>query len=195
MATSFADNEWNKSSGAYDILAFVLTLIFLIVFIYQFYCQKAQSHIKWTMKLISITYVFFYCLRYAQATLFFILYPDRNFTEQQEIIDSIIGKTGFVVSHISFYIILLLRLYYAFLDTVLQAKTWELLAYTFSVLVILGLDIASLIISNGHYYLFALTFCNLIIGFALIWSFTQRLFKLVVNQRSWFRQHSDSGIS
>ena len=195
MVAIIATDAWNKQAGAYDIVAFVMTFIFLIMFINQFYCKKQQGQIIWAMKIAFIAYIFFYCMRYAQATIYFILFPDHKYSDTADHIDEIIGATGFIVAHICFYIIMLLRLYYAFRDTYFQIKTFELISYIIAELLIFSLNISIYIIDQAYYALFALTFLNLIIGFALIWSFTQRLFQLVVRQISWFRQHSDSGLT
>eukprot|EP01084_Bolivina_argentea_P067824 123458_1 len=193
MTLFLKKQAWNISASTYDIMAFLLTFSFLLLFMYQFYCMKTESHMSTLLKFMCIIYVSFYCIRYLQASIFVILYPSRNFNDQQDEIDTIIGNIGFIIAHTAFYTILLLRLYFAFMGTILILKKCELYSYITSLIIITALN-SVMLFSNAHNHilLFCLIAINVIVGLALIISFTERLFKLVVNQRDFFRTNSNS---
>eukprot|EP01083_Nonionella_stella_P162876 535138_1 len=115
MTFIFSDSSWNASSGIYDITAFIIACVCLSRFVYQFYCKNTENDLILSMKVACIMYVLFYCIRYFQASIYFILYPDRLYNRTQDRIDTFIGAVGFVIAHTSFYIIMFLRLYYAFI--------------------------------------------------------------------------------
>merc|ERR1719474_256196 len=115
MTLIISDRGWQISSGAYDATSFAVSLLFSILFIHKL-CSRSAKGIEWSMRLSSVIYVLSYCIRYFQAAVFHILPDDATLQR----IDDIFGASGFIVAHTAFYCILLLRLWFAFSETMFE---------------------------------------------------------------------------
>ena len=115
-----------------------------------------------------------------------------------ETADEVIGALGFIIAHTAFYCILLLRLHISFADSIFQIGRAEESFYWVAVGAITATDCLAAdflhFLHNTSWVFLVFIWLNAIVGALLIWSFTKRLFRLVVEEMDWFRQNSDESL-
>lgn len=166
-----------------DSIDFVICTIFLILYIYGFRgSQKIQSVMKW----ITMLYIISYVIRYLCTVLVWII-KIINDSKELDIFDKISGHLGFIVAHFLFYLLMIARLYFGFLGSSLEIQKWAIYLYIISLFIMCIINFIYFFIinyGNGKYVILSILVCfDVIFGAFLIWSFTRRLFKLIVMQR------------
>eukprot|EP01084_Bolivina_argentea_P073606 133562_1 len=160
-----------------DIMALIICVMFCILFGYSF---KKNQNVLPVMKWITISYISFYTLRYLETDIYWMIKIEYNSSSLHQM-DEIIGSIGFLVAHQLFYVLMLTRLYYAFVESVFKLPQYALFLFIFGLISMVTIDSIYLFTSYKKLiFLSILVILDLILGIFLIWSFIQRLFILVV---------------
>lgn len=182
--TLISEQDYADWRLANNIINLIICIVFLILYIRGF--KSLSKPIAPVMKWISLIYVIFYTLRYLIHVILIIIISYYYNSTRLIKIDGTFGDIGFIAAHSVFYFLMFARLYYGFKGSVLELSNIVTYGYIISQLLIVGINSFYFTRKHGNgqsIVLIILVICDILLGGFLIYSFTRRLFKLIIMQR------------
>ena len=192
--TSISNEDYQNWRLANNIMNLIICIVFMILYIRGFH--SLSKPISSIMKWISLIYVIFYTIRYLE-NLTLIIIMDYHNSNSLKSIEKTGGDIGFVAAHSLFYLLMFARLYYGFLGSAMELSKIVAYGYIFSQFIIICIN--SFYFTRDHgdgasVVLIILVICDLLLGAFLIYSFTKRLFQLVIMQRDEVHYKRDISV-